>query len=57
MICEKCGQEMDMIDKCTAFGRDMREYCCRPCDHYQTEDNGEALWKVLHDANEKTLDK
>jgi hypothetical protein len=53
MKCEKCGREMDLEEKDTSSGRDMRTYYCRPCDARVDVDNGVALWKVLHDAREK----
>jgi hypothetical protein len=34
----KCGQEMDLEDKDTSSGRDMRTYYCEPCksrDHHR----------------------
>src|SRR5215813_9850155 len=51
--CPKCGKEMDLFEKDTSSGRDMRTYVCRPCNEYVDVDNGVALWQVLHDANEK----
>jgi hypothetical protein len=44
---------MDLEEKDTSSGRDMRTYYCRPCDPRVDADNGVALWKVLHDAREK----
>jgi hypothetical protein len=35
----------------------MRTYFCRPCKKYVDEDNGVALWQLLHDAREKSNEK
>jgi predicted nucleic acid-binding Zn-ribbon protein len=53
MICTKCGALMDQTDKNTMTGRVIREYLCRKCGHTDWEDDGVALWKVLHDAREE----
>jgi DNA-directed RNA polymerase subunit M/transcription elongation factor TFIIS len=53
MVCTKCGALMDQTDKNTMTGRVIREYLCRNCGHTDWEDDGVALWKVLHDAREK----
>jgi transposase-like protein len=53
MKCPKCGKEMDLYEKDTSSGRDMRTYVCRQCKEYVDVDNGIALWQVLHDAREK----
>ena len=57
MKCPKCTQEMDLYEKDTSSGRDMRTYVCRPCKEYVDVDNGVALWQVLHDANDKAREK
>ena len=44
---------MDQTDKNTMTGRVIREYECRTCGHSDWEDDGVALWKVLHDAREE----
>jgi hypothetical protein len=44
---------MDLYEKDTSSGRDMRTYVCRPCRQYVHVDNGVALWQVLHDARKK----
>jgi predicted RNA-binding Zn-ribbon protein involved in translation (DUF1610 family) len=49
--CPDCGIEMDQIERTTFTGRDMREYQCRRCKRTQIVDCGEALWKMLSDAN------
>jgi DNA-directed RNA polymerase subunit RPC12/RpoP len=50
--CPTCGKEMDLYEKDTSSGRDMRTYVCRRCNKYVEEDNGVALWQVLHDDRE-----
>jgi hypothetical protein len=52
MICTQCGELMDQTDKNTFTGRVIREYLCRQCGHSDWEDDGVALWQVLHDAHE-----
>jgi hypothetical protein len=54
MNCPKCGQQMDLEEKDTSSGRDMRTYYCSACKERVDIDNGVALWKALHDALEKT---
>jgi transposase-like protein len=49
--CPDCGIEMDQIEKTTFTGRDMREFQCPRCKRTQIVDYGEALWKILSDAN------
>ena len=53
MKCPKCGKEMDLYEKDTSYGRDMRTYVCRPCKG----GNGVALWQMLHDARKESEDK
>jgi DNA-directed RNA polymerase subunit M/transcription elongation factor TFIIS len=53
MICTKCGALMDQTDKNTMTGRVIREYECRNCGHSDWENDGIALWKVLHDGREE----
>lgn len=53
MICTKCGELMDQTDKNSFSGRVIREYLCRKCGHTDWEDDGVALWQVLHDAREQ----
>ena len=57
MKCPKCSQEMDLEEKDTSSGRDMRTYICRTCKERVDVDNGVALWKVLHDAREEMEEK
>lgn len=53
MICTQCGSLMDQTDKNSFSGRVIREYLCRKCGHTDWEDDGVALWQVLHDAHEQ----
>jgi predicted RNA-binding Zn-ribbon protein involved in translation (DUF1610 family) len=53
MPCPDCGTEMDLEDKSTFTGRDMRTYRCPACGREQIVDNGVALWQALHDAREE----
>ena len=50
MKCPACGQEMDLVDKTTFTGREVREYRCAPCDRTIIEHGGIALWQALSDA-------
>ena len=43
---------MNLTDKDTSSGRDLRSYYCDHCKQEHIADNGVALWQVLHDANE-----
>jgi predicted RNA-binding Zn-ribbon protein involved in translation (DUF1610 family) len=54
--CPKCGREMDMIDKSTMSGDDMRTYRCEHCQEEHIVNYGVALWKVLSDANKRDDD-
>jgi len=53
MICTQCGALMDQTDKNSFSGRVIREYLCRSCGHTDWEDDGVALWQVLHDARQQ----
>jgi Zn ribbon nucleic-acid-binding protein len=53
MICAKCGELMNQTDKNTFTGRVIREYECRKCGHTDGEDDGVALWQILHDARKQ----
>lgn len=53
MVCTQCGERMDQTDKNTFTGRVIREYLCPKCGHSDWEDEGVALWQVLHDAREE----
>ena len=52
MQCTKCGTKMDFTGKDTFSGREIREYRCRACGHDDSEDTGQALWEILHEARE-----
>lgn len=52
MICANCGATMHQTDKNTMTGRVIREYECGNCGHSDWEDDGVALWQILHDARE-----
>jgi DNA-directed RNA polymerase subunit M/transcription elongation factor TFIIS len=53
MTCPKCGETMDLLEKDTSSGRDIREYKCSRCGYSDWEDRGPALWKILHDDREE----
>ncbi len=44
-----------MTEKDTSSGRDIREHACDLCGHTGWEDNGKALWQILHDDREEFL--
>ena len=50
MKCPKCNRPMELEEKDTSSGRDMRTYYCRSCKERIDVDNGIALWKLLSDA-------
>ena len=50
MKCPKCGKEMELEEKDTSSGSDMRTYRCGHCRQSHTVDHGTALWKALSDA-------
>lgn len=52
MTCLNCGGEMELLEKSTFTGRDMREYHCPKCGRTELVDRGSALWKTLSDARE-----
>jgi Zn-finger nucleic acid-binding protein len=49
--CPECRVEMEQIEKTTFTGREIREYQCPKCKRTLILDCGEALWKILSDAN------
>ncbi len=51
MKCPKCNGQMDLVDKQTFTGEDIREYRCGACDQSVIERNGMALWQAISDAN------
>jgi hypothetical protein len=56
MVCTQCGALMDQTDKNSFTGRVIREYLCGQCGHSDWEDDGVALWQVLHDSNEREIE-
>lgn len=44
---------MDLVEKDTSSGRDIREYRCPQCGFETVEDRGKALWEILSDAREQ----
>jgi predicted RNA-binding Zn-ribbon protein involved in translation (DUF1610 family) len=50
--CPTCGREMDLIEKTTMTGSDMRTYRCEHCGEEHVINFGPALWKILSDARE-----
>lgn len=50
MKCPKCGKEMELEEKDTSSGSDMRTYRCDHCQESHIVDYGTALWKALSDA-------
>jgi hypothetical protein len=53
MKCPKCADEMELVDKQTFTGEEIREYYCGVCDETVIDRGGIALWQALHDANEE----
>jgi uncharacterized protein YlaI len=50
MKCPTCGRYMELEEKDTSSGRDLRTYYCRFCKERVDVDNGIALWMALFDA-------
>jgi hypothetical protein len=53
MKCPTCAREMELEEKDTSSGRDMRTCYCRSCKERVDVDNGVALWQALHDARKE----
>lgn len=53
MICTQCGAQMRQTGKNTFTGRVIRDYECPKCGHADWQDEGIALWQVMHDAREQ----
>lgn len=51
--CPECGGELKLEEKDTSSGRDIREYRCAKCGKAVAVDGGAAVWKALHDENER----
>jgi predicted RNA-binding Zn-ribbon protein involved in translation (DUF1610 family) len=56
MVCKQCGERMNLTDKNTMSGEDIREYTCPKCGHEDEENRGPALWTYMQSA-EKPEDK
>jgi len=54
--CSVCRREMELIERTTMTGDDMRTYRCAHCDREEIVNFGPALWKVLSDARDKDGD-
>jgi hypothetical protein len=52
MKCPDCHGEMELVDKTTFTGREIREYFCTPCQKSIVEHGGIALWQALSEARE-----
>lgn len=50
--CSVCGRQMELIERTTMTGSDMRTYRCHHCRREEIVDCGPALWKVLSDARQ-----
>ena len=50
MVCLNCGAAMELTEKCTFTGHEMREYECPKCGRSEIVDCGIALWKAISDA-------
>ena len=51
--CPVCRREMELIERTTMTGDDMRTYRCEHCQREEIVNFGTALWKVLSDARRK----
>jgi len=51
--CSVCGREMELVERTTMTGNDMRTYRCEHCKREEIVNFGTALWKVLSDARDK----
>jgi Zn-finger nucleic acid-binding protein len=56
ILCPQCNVAMQQIEKTTFTGREIREFQCPSCKATQIVDCGEALWKILSDANSDPAD-
>jgi hypothetical protein len=54
--CPECGGPLKFLEKNSFNGHVFREYWCAKCEDMITLDGGEALWQVLHEANETNRD-
>jgi transposase-like protein len=53
MKCPKCAQDMELVDKHTFTGEEIREYRCETCQKSVIDRGGIALWQALSDARAK----
>jgi rubredoxin len=49
--CPRCQGRTRLVDKQTFTGRDLREYGCTACDWTHLFDLGDAMCKIMSDAN------
>jgi len=54
--CSVCRREMELTERTTMTGDDMRTYRCEHCNREEIVNFGPALWKVLSDARDKDGD-
>jgi len=45
--CPTCGEQMDLVDKSTMSGDDMRTYHCARCNKSHVVNFGIATWKAM----------
>lgn len=57
MKCPDCGKPMNLVEKNTMSGEDLRTYRCTPCDKEHDVNFGTALWKLMSDANKPDVEK
>lgn len=50
--CPKCGGAMELTEKDTSSGSDMRTTTCLKCGRGEIVNGGVALWQALSDARE-----
>lgn len=53
-VCPNCGGPIQLWDKDTSTGQDVRTYGCDACKWSESFTEGVALWKVISDANEES---
>ncbi|MGH7024443.1 MAG: hypothetical protein ACREEB_12770 [Caulobacteraceae bacterium] len=54
--CPTCGKEMIFVEKFTMMGDDRRTYRCDGCRMEHIIDFGTAMWKLMSDAKNLTID-
>lgn len=55
--CPTCGKEMIFVEKFTMMGDDRRTCRCDSCRKERIIDFGPAMWKLMSDANNMTIDE